>query len=59
VTQSTPPQAAHVITQISHAAFTAGMHTAFLVAAAVALVGAVIALLVRPGEATEEPHPAI
>jgi hypothetical protein len=37
----------------------AGMHTAFLVAAAVALVGAVIALLVRPGEASEEPHPAI
>jgi hypothetical protein len=59
VTQSTPPQVAHVITQISHATFAAGMHTAFLVAAAVALVGAVIALLVRPGEATEEPHPAI
>jgi EmrB/QacA subfamily drug resistance transporter len=59
VTQSTPPQAAHVITQISHAAFTAGMHSAFLVAAAVALAGAVIALLVRRGDSTAESHPAI
>ena len=37
MTHSTPAQAAGVITQISHATFTAGMHSAFLVGAAVAL----------------------
>ena len=30
------------------------MHTAFLVAAAVALAGALIGLLIRPGHATAE-----
>jgi len=38
-----------VITDISHAAFASGMHTAFLVAAGVALAGALIGLLIRPG----------
>jgi hypothetical protein len=56
---SSPPQAAHVITQISHAAFAAGMHTAFLAAAAVALARAILALVVRPGNGTPEPFPAI
>ena len=46
---STPPQVARVITGISHATFASGMHTAFLVAAAVALAGALIGLLIRPG----------
>jgi len=49
VTSSTPPQVARVITDISHATFASGMHTAFLVAAAVALAGAVIGLLTRRG----------
>jgi len=54
VTSSTPPQIASVITDISHATFAAGMHTAFLVAAAVALAGAVIGLLIRPGTTAVE-----
>jgi hypothetical protein len=41
----TPPQAASVITHLSHATFAAGMHTAFLVGAAVALAEAILALL--------------
>jgi len=49
VTDSTPAQAAAAITQISHASFTAGMHNAFLVGAAAALAGAVIALLTKRG----------
>jgi hypothetical protein len=49
VTHSTPPQIASVITDISHATFVAGMHSAFLVGAAVALAGAVIALVTKPG----------
>src|SRR6201985_2619683 len=49
VTSSPPPQVARVITDISHAAFASGMHTAFLVAAGVALAGALIGLLIRPG----------
>jgi len=49
VTASTPHQVAGVITDISHATFASGMHTAFLVAAAVALAGAVIGLLTRRG----------
>jgi EmrB/QacA subfamily drug resistance transporter len=52
VTSSTPPEVARVITDISHATFVSGMHTAFLVAAAVALAGALIGLLIRPGQAT-------
>src|SRR5215469_8675084 len=56
VTSSTPPQVARVITDISHAAFASGMHTAFLVAAAVALAGALIGLLIRPGNNPTEAH---
>jgi hypothetical protein len=52
VTSSTPPEVARVITDISHATFASGMHTAFLVAAAVALAGALIGLPIRPGHAT-------
>jgi hypothetical protein len=54
VTSSTPPQIARVITDISHATFAAGMHTAFLVAAAVALAGALIGLLIRPGQGSTD-----
>ena len=54
VTSSTPPQVARVITDISHATFASGMHTAFLVAAAVALAGALIGLLIRPGRVGAE-----
>jgi predicted MFS family arabinose efflux permease len=56
VTASTPPQVASVITGISHAAFMAGMHDAFLVAAAVALAGALIALLTRAGNGGAGAH---
>jgi hypothetical protein len=45
-----------VITQISHATFTAGMHNAFLVGAAVALAGAGIALIPRKGTGTAATH---
>ena len=38
-----------MITDISHATFASGMHTAFLVAAVVALAGAGIGLLTRRG----------
>jgi hypothetical protein len=58
VTSSTPPQVARVITDISHATFASGMHTAFLVAAAVALAGALIGLLIRPGHTTTIGVPA-
>jgi hypothetical protein len=44
-----------VITDISHATFARGMHTAFLVAAAVALAGALIGLLIRPATAAAKP----
>jgi EmrB/QacA subfamily drug resistance transporter len=52
VTSSTPPRVASLITQISHDTFVAGMHTAFLVAAVVALAGAAIALITKRGTAT-------
>jgi hypothetical protein len=45
---------ARVITDISHATFVSGMHTAFLVAAGVALAGALIGLLIRPGKGGAE-----
>src|SRR5690349_12159581 len=54
VTSSTPPQVARVITAISHATFASGMHTAFLVAAGVALAGTLIGLLIRPGHGGAE-----
>src|SRR6266568_3651342 len=59
VTGSTPPQLASQIIRISHATFTAGMHNAFLVAAAVALAGAVIALITRRGTGTAAAHAGI
>jgi EmrB/QacA subfamily drug resistance transporter len=59
VTASTPPQVAGVITHLSHAAFMSGMHAAFLVAAAVALAGAVIGLLVRRGNGAAGAHAGI
>jgi EmrB/QacA subfamily drug resistance transporter len=59
VTHSTPAQVAGVITQISHATFTAGMHNAFLVGAAVALAGAATALITRRGTGTAAAHAGI
>jgi EmrB/QacA subfamily drug resistance transporter len=53
VTASTPRPVAAVITDISHATFASGMHTAFGVAAAVALAGAAIGLLIRRGSGSE------
>jgi EmrB/QacA subfamily drug resistance transporter len=49
VTNRTPAPIASVITDISHAAFLAGMHDAFLVGAGVALAGAGIALFTGRG----------
>ncbi len=48
-----------MITQISHDTFVAGMHTAFLVAAVVALAGAAIALITKRGNADAGPHAGI
>ena len=59
VTGSTPPQAAHVITQLSHAAFVGGMHAAFLVGTAVGLAGAIIALIISQGNGAAEAHAGI
>ena len=59
VTGNTPSQLAGEITRISHATFTAGMHNAFLVAAAVALAGAVIALITRRRTGTTAAHAGI
>jgi EmrB/QacA subfamily drug resistance transporter len=59
ITGKTPPRLAAQITRISHAAFTAGMHDAFLVAAAVALAGAVVALLAKRGNGTAAAHAGI
>ena len=59
VTSSTPAQLASEITRISHATFAAGMHSAFLVAAAVALAGAVIALITKRGHDTAATHAGI
>jgi predicted MFS family arabinose efflux permease len=56
ITSSTPPQLAAQITRISHATFAAGMHDAFLVAAAVAFAGAVVALLAKRGNGTAAAH---
>jgi predicted MFS family arabinose efflux permease len=54
VTAGTPRQLAVAISQVSHSAFAAGMHAAFLAGAAVALTGALIALLTRRGSAHGE-----
>ena len=56
VTGSTPPRIAAQIANVSHAAFTAGMHDAFLVAAAVALAGAAVALLAKRGNHAAAAH---
>jgi predicted MFS family arabinose efflux permease len=59
VTRGTPHQIASTITDISHATFVSGMHGAFLVAAAVALAGALIALLAKRGNGAGETHAGI
>jgi EmrB/QacA subfamily drug resistance transporter len=56
VTRGTPVRAADVITQISHDTFVAGMHNAFLVAAVVALAGALIALIAKRGGGAAGAH---
>jgi hypothetical protein len=59
VPPGTPPQLASVITHISHAAFTSGMQAAFVVAAAVALAGAVVGLAIRRGNGAAGAHSGI
>jgi len=59
VPSGTPVGLASEITRISHATFTAGMHNAFLVAAAVALTGAVIGLITRRGNGAAAAHVGI
>ena len=59
VTRHTPPQLASQITSISHATFTAGMHNAFLVAAAVSLAGALLALITKRGNSAAAAHAGI
>jgi hypothetical protein len=55
----TPAQAAGVITQISHATFTAGMHNDFRAGAGVALADAAIALVTKRGTGAAAAHAAI
>ena len=50
------PADRRLITRISHDTFVSGMHTAFLVAAVVALAGAAVALLTRRGDAEAGAH---
>src|SRR6266516_4599641 len=57
VPAGTSAQAAGVITPISHATFTTGMHNAFLAGAAVALAGAAIALITKRGNGTPQRSP--
>src|SRR5262249_2611631 len=59
VTSSTPAQLATQITRISHATFTAGMHNAFLLAAAVPLAGPVIALTTKGANGGAAAHAGI
>jgi hypothetical protein len=59
VPHGTPAAVAATITQISHNTFVSGMHAAFLVAAVVALAGAVLALLTKRGDSTEGAHVGI
>jgi len=54
VTSGAPHQVASMITRLSHVTFVSGMHAAFLVGAAVALAGALIALLTRRGNGAAE-----
>jgi len=56
VAKGTPAPPARVITEVGHAAFASGMHTAFLVGAAVALAGALVALLTKRGHADTTAH---
>jgi len=53
VPHGTPAQLADLIGHVTHATFISGMNAAFGVASAVALAGAVIALLARRGHAVE------
>jgi hypothetical protein len=59
VPHGTPAAVAATITHVSHNAFVSGMHTAFLVAAVVALTGAVLALLTKRGDGAEGAHAGI
>ncbi len=59
VTRGTPHRLAAEITRISHDTFAARMHSAFLLAAAVALAGAAIALLTRRGDGAAAAHAGI
>jgi EmrB/QacA subfamily drug resistance transporter len=59
VTRNTPSQLATEITRISHATFVAGMHNAFVVAAAVVLAGALIALITKRGNGAADAHAGI
>jgi len=47
------------ITGISRARFVSGMHSAFLVAAAMALAGAVIALVIRQRSGAADTHAGV
>lgn len=53
VTKGTPTPVANLITQVAHSTFVDGMHQAFLISAVVALCGALIGLLAKPGRAVE------
>jgi hypothetical protein len=48
-----PAQVAELVANVVHSTFISGMNAAFMVAAAVALAGALIALLTKRGRAVE------
>jgi EmrB/QacA subfamily drug resistance transporter len=50
VPHGAPGPVAQVITQITHSTFVDGMHTAFLISAIVAICGAAVGLLAKPGK---------
>ena len=53
VTKQTPGPAAQLITQVAHGTFVDGMHSAFLISAIVAVGGALLGLLAKPGREVE------
>jgi EmrB/QacA subfamily drug resistance transporter len=59
VSKGMSPQAAAAVADVTHTTFISGMTASFLVASVVAVVGALIALLTKKGQARAETHVAV